>query len=278
MRDAFERFGLEGRAALVTGGSVGLGYHMARGLLASGATVTIAGRRLSALEEAAERLRSEAPRGEVYICAADLSDRESTAALARRATEVMGGVDILVGNAGQDLFQPVDAITDEIHDQVMRVNFGANVDLTRALLPGMRARKWGRLLYSSSATSVRGSAQEGMSLYTASKGALNAFARTVAAEAGHDGITVNSLVLGIYWTDMVAEQFAEVERTAGKGAVDAFIESFASMTCVGRLGRPDEVEGLVQFLASDAGSYVTGTNLRIDGGMSAILKPNPTRG
>jgi NAD(P)-dependent dehydrogenase (short-subunit alcohol dehydrogenase family) len=107
----------------------------------------------------------------------------------------MGGVDILVGNAGQDLFQPVDAITDEIHDQIMRVNFGANVDLTRALLPGMRARKWGRILYSSSATSVRGSAQEGMSLYTASKGALNAFARTVATEAGHDGITVNSLVL-----------------------------------------------------------------------------------
>jgi short-subunit dehydrogenase len=77
MRDGFERFRLEGRAALVTGGSLGLGYHMARGLLASGATVTIAGRRLAALEDAAERLRSESPRGEVKVCAADLSERRA---------------------------------------------------------------------------------------------------------------------------------------------------------------------------------------------------------
>ncbi|BDE12515.1 MULTISPECIES: SDR family NAD(P)-dependent oxidoreductase [Mycobacterium] len=274
MSAGFELFDLTGRTALVTGGSTGLGYHMARGLLKSGATVVIAARRESLLKEAADKLAEEAPQGNVDIATIDLQDRSSISDLAAATIDKFGGVDIFVGNAGADLFEPVDAITDERMDQIFQINVMANVALTRAFLPRMRQQKWGRLIYSSSTTSVRGSAQEGMSLYTAAKSAMNAFARTAAAETGHDNITVNTIVLGMYWTDMLREHLKLVEGAAGREAVQGFELSFAGMTAAGRLGDCIEIEGAVQLLASDAGSYITGTNFAVDGGMSSMLRPN----
>lgn len=274
MSTGFELFDLTGRTALVTGGSTGLGYHMARGLLKSGATVVIAARRESLLKEAADKLAEEAPQGHVDIATVDLADRSSISDLAAATIEKFGGVDIFVGNAGADLFEPVDAITDERMDQIFQINVMANVALSRAFLPHMRRQKWGRLIYSSSATSVRGSAQEGMSLYTAAKSAMNAFARTAAAETGHDNITVNTIVLGMYWTDMLREHLKLVEGAAGREAVQGFELSFAGMTAAGRLGDCVEIEGAVQLLASEAGSYITGTNFAVDGGMSSMLRPN----
>ena len=114
-------------------------------------------------------------------------------------------------------------------------------------------------------------------MYTAVKGALNSFTRTAAAEAGHDGITVNSLILGMYLTDIVRGIFDQLDKAHGAGAGAAAQNSFASMTALGRLGETPEVEGLIQLLASDAGSYITGANLAIDGGMSIMLRPNPPR-
>lgn len=274
MSTGFEFFDLTGRTALVTGGSTGLGYNMARGLLKSGATVVIAARRESLLKEAADKLAEEAPQGNVDIATVDLQDRSSISDLAAATLDKFGGVDIFVGNAGADLFEPVDAITDERMDQIFQINVMANVALSRAFLPHMRQQKWGRLIYSSSATSVRGSAQEGMSLYTAAKSAMNAFARTAAAETGHDNITVNTIVLGMYWTDMLREHLKLVEGAAGREAVQGFELSFAGMTAAGRLGDCIEIEGAVQLLASDAGSYITGTNFAVDGGMSSMLRPN----
>ena len=148
------------------------------------------------------------------------------------------------------------------------------MELLRAFLPGMRAKQWGRVMFSSSITSVATSAHEGMGVYTASKGALNSFAKTAAAETGHDGITVNSILFGIFMTPMTEEQMVIAEKTYGAAAAKAAIESWSSMTATGRWGRCDEVEGMVQFLASDAGSYITGTNLVIDGGLSIMVKPN----
>jgi NAD(P)-dependent dehydrogenase (short-subunit alcohol dehydrogenase family) len=275
--DAFKKFDLTGRTAVVTGGGTGLGYFMARGLARSGATVVLAARRESVLKEAADKMAAEAPQGHVEYATVDLGDRDSIDDFARATIERFGGIDILIGNAGADLFEPVDQISYANFDQVMQINVAANIALMRAYVPHMRQQKWGRIMFSSSATSLAGSAQEGMSVYTAAKGGLNAFARTAAAELGHDNITVNSVVFGMYLTDMVKEHLKVVEAAAGIDAVRGFEVSFASMTAAGRLGDCQEVEGLAQLLASDAGSYITGSNLVIDGGMSAMLRPNEPR-
>lgn len=271
---AFAKFDLTGRTAVVTGGGTGVGYYMARGLARSGARVLIGARRAEVLEKAAARLRDEAG-GEVSSATVDLADRESIRSFADGAISRLGGVDIFVGNAGQEFFQPIDALTDETLEQAMQVNLLSNLQLTRAFLPGMRKKRWGRILFSSSATSIAGAAAPGMTTYTATKGALNSAVHTIAAECGHDGITCNTILLGIYLTDILGNYFEMIRQSQGESARAATIAAMSSGSACGRLGRADEVEGLIQFLASDAAAYITGSNLCADGGMTTLLQPNP---
>ena len=271
--DAFKKFDLTGKTAVVTGGATGLGYYMTRGLMRSGAKVMMAARRENVLKEAAETLRAETKSGEILYHTVDLNQRDTIKTFSEHAIKTMGGVDIFIGNAGQDIFEQVDKITDPVIDQMFQVNVSSNMELMRDFLPHMRKNKWGRVLFSSSGTSINTSAQEGMGVYAATKSALNAFARSAAAETGHDGITVNSIVLGMYMTPMLADHLAMVEKTH-PGASKAFTDSFGSMTAIGRLGRCDEIEGLIQLLASNAGSYITGGNIVPDGGLTIMLRPN----
>lgn len=275
MTHAFGMFELHGRTALVTGGGTGLGLHMTRALLRAGAKVLICGRRDAVLEAAAARLAQDDLPGRLLCHGVDLADRASIRQLIAFAHDELGGVDIFIGNAGQDMLQHVAQITDEAIDQMMQVNLSANVELVRAFVPAMRSKHWGRIIFSSSATTVCSTPHEGAGMYTAVKGALNSFTRTIAAEVGHDGVTVNSLILGMYLTDIVRDIFKQLEAAHGPGAGRAAQDSFASMTAVGRLGECHEVEGLIHLLASDAGSYITGANLAIDGGLSIMLRPNP---
>ena len=275
MGQAFEKFNLEGKTAVVTGGGTGLGYYMTRGLMRSGAKVMIAARREEVLEAAAQKLRSESDAGEVVFHTLDLNDRANVEHFARRAIETLGGVDIFVGNAAQDGLEKLEAVTDDNVDFMMQVNLISNIQLVRAFVPGMREKRWGRIMFSSSTNATKATAHEGTSIYAATKGALNSYSRVAAAELGHDGITVNSLLLGMYFTDMVQGVYDMIEREHGGGAGQQFIEAFGSMMMSGRLGREDEVEGMMQYLASDAASYVTGTEFCIDGGLNSMLRPNP---
>ena len=274
MSNAFKKFDLTDKTAVVTAGGTGMGYYMTRGLMRSGAKVLIAARRENVLQEAAEKLRSESEAGEVLYHTVDLADRASIKSFSDYAIDTLNGVDIFIGNAAQDIFEPLDSIADANIDQMLQVNLSSNMELTRNFLPHMRQNKWGRILFSSSCTSLLSAAQDGMSIYTATKSALNSFARTAAAETGHDGITVNSLALGVYRTEMMDELLERMEQTAGAEAVKAYTDSYTSMTALGRLARPDEVEGMIQFIASDAGSYFTGTTTALDGGMTSMLRPN----
>jgi len=273
MDDAFAKFDLTGRAAVVTGGATGLGYYMTRGLARSGARVLIAARRADVLAKAADELNCGLGAERVFCHPVDLAERASVQDLAEYATGPFGGVDIFVGNAAQDFLEPLDDIRDESIDQILQVNVTANVQLFRAFLPGMRARRWGRVLFSSSAAAVCAPANDNMAMYTATKGALNAFTRAAANEAGPDGITVNTLILGLFLTDMVAEAIEGYTQTYGAEAGAAFNRSFTNMTSLARLGDCEDVEGLVQLLASDAGGYITGANVAIDGGLSVMLRP-----
>ena len=265
---AFDKFDLTGKSAVVTGGGTGIGYNIARALVTSGANVLICSRREDVLKDSVEKLNSDPDaKGEVSYKVFDLSDRTLIDELANHAIETFGGVDIFVGNAGQDLLGPIDTISDEVVDMSMQVNFSSNVALFRKFLPYMRQRKWGRVILSSSSASMACPCAEGMSAYAASKGAMNAYTRAAAAETGHDNITVNSLLLGVFMTKMLADVVAQVG--------EEFVRGYKEMTSLGRLAECEEVEGLIQLLASDAGSYITGACLAIDGGLTAMLKPNP---
>ena len=273
--NAFTKFDLTGRTAVVTAGATGMGYYMARGLARSGAKVVIAQRTKDIVEASAKRLREESKGGgEIIAETVDLADRKSVHAFNQRVLAQLGHVDIFLGNAGQDNFEPIEKLSGEMIDQTFQVNVVSIMEMMRDFVPGMRKQRWGRIMFSSSTTSLAAAAQEGMASYTASKGALNSLAHTAAVELGHDGITVNCIVWGMYVTEMVQRHMTLLEETRGKEAVKAFFDSFSSMTARGRLGRPDEVEGLIQLLASDAGGYITGTNLCADGGMAIMLRPN----
>jgi NAD(P)-dependent dehydrogenase (short-subunit alcohol dehydrogenase family) len=271
----FSRFDLTGRLALVTGGATGLGFHMARALARAGAHVLIAARREAVLREATERLNADPLiDGRASWFPVDLARRDSIRALADHASALKDGVDIFVGNAGQDFNEHLVDIKDESIDRILQVNVSANIELARAFVPGMRARRWGRFLFSSLVSTIVTSPHEGIIMYTATKGALNALTRTLAAECGHDNITANALVLGFFVTDMVRHAEQLLRETQGEDAARAFMNDFVGMTALGRAGDPAELEGLVQLLASDAGSYITGTNLVVDGGMAIMLRSN----
>jgi len=272
----FEKFNLRGKTALVTGGATGLGYHMTKALAQAGATVLIAARREEVLRDATKKLMQDSEIHDIRWHPVDLASRDSVQALSNYALEALGGIDIFIGNAGQDFNEHLLNIKNESIDQIMQVNISANVELVRAFLPGMRNKNWGRILFSSSVSTVVSSPHEGIGMYTATKGALNAFTRTVAAEAGHQNITANSLIIGFFVTDMVKQAQELLRTTQGEDAARIFMEDFVGMTALGRAGNPEELEGLIQLLASDAGSYITGTNLVVDGGMSIMLRPNGT--
>lgn len=276
MSNAFARFDLTGKTALVTGGATGMGYHIARALARSGARVMIAARRENLLKAAADRLNEDPLiNGRVTWHPVDLADRASTKALADHASKTMGGVDIYVGNAAIPGYCPVDALTDESIDTMQRVNVTANIELVRAFLPHMRSKKWGRIIFISSAGSTIAPALEGLSMYGAAKAALESFARVVAAETGRDAITANSLVLGAFRTEMYQETFDMLEKQDGPGAGKAFSNAIACMTALGHVGEPDDIEGAIQLLASDAGRYITGASIPVDAGMLIMMRPNP---
>jgi NAD(P)-dependent dehydrogenase (short-subunit alcohol dehydrogenase family) len=273
LKTAYSKFELVGKTALVTGGGTGLGYYMARGLARSGAKVMIAARRAEVLKEAAQSLMAEAPGSEVIYTTMDLNDRSSVEQLKDDAIAGLGGVDIFVGNAAQDDPEPIGFIKDETIDRLLQVNVAANIRLTQFFLPHMIEKQWGRIIYSSSIGSKKAAADVGTSVYGACKSALNAYARLAAAEVGHHNITANSIIIGLYQSVMFDDALRELEESQGPEVAKALYDSFATMTALSRIGQPEELEGVIQLLASEAGRNISGTEFTVDGGMDIMMKP-----
>jgi NAD(P)-dependent dehydrogenase (short-subunit alcohol dehydrogenase family) len=248
---------------------------MARGLLRSGARVLISGRRRDALEKACATLREEVPGATVRLDTVDLYDRASIDAFTARALAETGGVDIFVGNAGAVHAQHFGDITYEETDRVLQLNLIANIALSQAFIPHMKKQAWGRFIYSSSTASELAAPLCANVVYAASKSGLNAFARALAGDLGRHGITVNNILFGMFLTTISLEAFRKLKETQGEAALNALVRSFTEMTALGRLGEAEEVEGLVQLLASDAGRYITGTSIPIDGGTSIMMTAFP---
>ena len=248
-------FDLTGKVALITGGNKGLGKAMARGFAESGADVVIASRHESELKTALDEILAGTGRQGAYLVA-DMAIREDVKKLARFALERMGKVDILVNNAGMNAPQPIDGITDETWDKVVEVNLTSVMGLTREIVPQMKSRRWGRVVHISS---VLGQvSKEKRNAYSATKSALMGLARANALDLGPFNVTVNCIAPGPFLTDMPMSILSDAEK-----------QVFAERTALGRWAQPRELVGPVLMLCSDAGGYITGQTIFVDGGWLA---------
>jgi NAD(P)-dependent dehydrogenase (short-subunit alcohol dehydrogenase family) len=246
------RFSLEGRIALVTGGSSGIGFAIAEALHGAGASIVLCARRAGVLQDAVDRLGSRAA-----ACNGDVTERAQHAALTARAAAPFGAPDIVVHAAGLNARQPWDRVDDAAWDSQIESMLAAPFFLSRALLPAMRGRGWGRVLNIASLQSVR--AMPDSIPYGAAKGGVMQATRAMAEAWGRFGITCNAIAPGFFPTALTAPVFADADRAA----------RLAAQTCLGRNGRLEDLQGAAVFLCSPAADYVTGQTLFVDGGFTA---------
>jgi NAD(P)-dependent dehydrogenase (short-subunit alcohol dehydrogenase family) len=252
MTTVLARFSLQGRVALVTGGSSGIGLAIAQALHEAGAAIVLCARRPEALAAVAAQLGPRAA-----ACTGDVAQRADLAGIAARAAEPFGAPDIVVHAAGLNARQPWEAVEDAAWDAQVESMLAAPFFLSRHLLPAMRARGWGRVLNIASLQSVR--AMPDSIPYGAAKGGVMQATRAMAEAWGRFGVTCNAIAPGFFPTALTAPVFADAERAA----------RLAGQTCLGRNGRLEDLHGAAVFLCSPAADYVTGQTLFVDGGFTA---------
>jgi NAD(P)-dependent dehydrogenase (short-subunit alcohol dehydrogenase family) len=250
--DVLGRFDLTDRVAVVTGGSRGIGFAIARGFAAVGAKVVVASRKAEACERAAAVLREGG--AEALAVPTHVGDLQQVASLVERTVERFGALDIVVNNAANALAQPVGSITPEALEKSHATNLRGPLFLVQEALPSLRASGRGVVINVISAGVFMHSG--GLSLYASAKSGLLALTRSMAAELAPDRIRVNALAPGTVDTDMV------------RATDPAAQERMATVSLLGRMAAPEEMIGPALFLASDASSYVTGQVLVADGGLT----------
>jgi NAD(P)-dependent dehydrogenase (short-subunit alcohol dehydrogenase family) len=241
---------LEGRTALITGASSGIGAACARRLAASGAHVLLSGRHAQRLAAVAETCD-----GRATILPAELAEPDGPAALAEQVKSQAGALDVLVNSAGYGDVVSTTRIRPEDIDRVFAVNVRAPLLLASRLVPGMIARRRGSIVNISSVVGSMGTPFQ--AAYSATKGALDAMTRSLAREYGSAGIRVNSIAAGLIATEMWGDKLSD----------PALVEGGAQFTAVQAWGKPEMVADAVLFLACDASAYITGQTLFVDGGM-----------
>ncbi|KNZ33479.1 MAG: gluconate 5-dehydrogenase [Methylibium sp. NZG] len=248
-------FDLSGKRALVTGGNSGIGEAMAQALGAAGAQVLLVARRAAELEAAASRLQRDGVAASWL--AADLTQVDAIRALAQDAEARLGGVDIVIHAAGVNLRQPFAEVTPEAWATQLALHLTAPFFLTQALAPGMKQRRWGRVITIASLQSQRAFANSAP--YGAGKGGVVQLTRAIAQAWSPHGITCNAIGPGFFPTALTAAVFDD----------PALAQRHAAQTCIGRNGALDDLHGATVFLASDASAYITGQTLMVDGGYTA---------
>jgi NAD(P)-dependent dehydrogenase (short-subunit alcohol dehydrogenase family) len=250
-----ELFSLDGRVAVVTGGSSGIGRSIARGLAGAGASVVLVARGTPALEETAQSLRAVG--GQAAWVGADLGDRAALQRAAEGAAAAFGEPDILVNCAGINLRPPMGKLTAAEWDQTMAVNLTAPFLLGQRFGPVMAQRGWGRIINVASQQAARAFGNSGG--YGASKGGLVSLTRSQSEAWAAQGVCCNAISPGFVITPLTREAASDPGRSA----------ALAARTMIGRNGEPEDFEGVAVFLASRASGYVTGQLIFVDGGFSA---------
>jgi NAD(P)-dependent dehydrogenase (short-subunit alcohol dehydrogenase family) len=256
---------LDGRRALVTGGSKGLGLAMATLFAASGADVAIVARRPEGLEEAKRGIEAAA-KGRVVTVAADVARAPDVRRAFEAAEAALGGIDILVNNAGTSQTGRFEEVTDEVWQADLDLKLFAAIRLARLALPGMKQRRWGRII---NVLNIGAKAPRAGGAPTAvSRAAGMALTKVLAGEGAPFNVLVNALLVGV----IVSDQW--VRRHAAQGANVPFEEFTGKMGAnvpLGRMGTAEEFASVACFLASDNAGYVTGTAINVDGGSSPVV-------
>jgi NAD(P)-dependent dehydrogenase (short-subunit alcohol dehydrogenase family) len=247
-------FSLEGRCALVTGASRGIGAATAQALDRAGARVALTARGREDLEGVARTLAHDP-----VVIAADLGERAAPADVARRCLDAFGAVDVLVNNAAAAARLPAVDNDATLIDHLLAVNVRAPLLLIAALVPAMVAQRRGSIVNLSSVSALVGTPRR--AAYAASKGAIDAATRSLARELGPSGIRINSVAPGVVDTALWARN----------KIIPGVIEGIEAQTPLGRWGAPDDIADVIVFLASDAARFVTGETISADGGMARTL-------
>ncbi|HEY8564469.1 MAG TPA: 3-hydroxybutyrate dehydrogenase [Beijerinckiaceae bacterium] len=258
---------LQGKTALVTGSTSGIGLAIARAFAKEGANIVLNG--LGKPEEIeAARAGIESDFGvKVVHSPADMTKPDEIAAMVRLGEETFGSVDVLVNNAGIQHVSPVEDFPPEKWDQIIAINLSSAFHATRAAVPGMKARKWGRIINTASAHSLVASPFK--SAYVAAKHGIAGFTKTIALEVATFGVTVNCISPGYVWTPLVERQIPDTMKARGLTKEQVINDVLLQAQPTKEFVTVEQVAALAVFLCSDAASQITGTNLSMDGGWTA---------
>jgi 3-hydroxybutyrate dehydrogenase len=252
---------LEGKVALVTGSTSGIGLAIARAFAAEGAKVMLNGFGDSA---EIETVRNEL--GAAYD-AADLSDPKQIEQMIRHCTDELGAPDILVNNAGIQHVSPVETFPPEKWDAILAINLSAVFHTTRLTIPAMKQKAWGRIINTASAHSIVASPNK--SAYVAAKHGVAGFTKAVALEAARDNVTVNCISPGYVWTTLVENQIPDTMKARNLTREQVVNDVLLAAQPTKRFVTPEEVAAFALFLCRDEAGSITGANLSMDGGWTA---------
>jgi NAD(P)-dependent dehydrogenase (short-subunit alcohol dehydrogenase family) len=255
---------MKDRVAVVTGGSKGIGIAVARRFAESGARVAILARGAEDLKAAREALAKDGLQARDYVC--DVSKAADISATYEKIVKDHGKVDILVNNAGTSRAMPFESVTDAIWQEDLDLKLFAAIRLSRLVWPGMKERKWGRII---NVLNIGAKAPAAASTPTSvSRAAGMALTKAMANEGAGHNILVNAMLVGLIVSDQWVKRHA---KTAPQSDFDAFTKDLAKAVPMGRMGRAEEFANLACLLASDQGSYITGTAINVDGGRSPVV-------
>ncbi len=248
----------DNKTVIVTGGGGGIGGAIGRAFAAEGARVAVLDLNLEAAEKTAASIRDTGGNAAAFGC--DITDRASVDAAVAATESRLGLIDVLVNNAGWDVFRPFTKTEPAQWDRLIAINLVGALHMHHAVLPGMAARKAGRIVNISSDAARVGSSGE--AVYAACKGGIVAFSKTIAREHARHGITVNVVCPGPTDTAL----FADYKE--GAGNPEKLVEAFTRSIPLGRIGQPKDLPGAILFFASDDAAYVTGQVLSVSGGLT----------
>jgi 3-hydroxybutyrate dehydrogenase len=252
---------LQGKVALVTGSTSGIGLAIARALAAEGARLMING-----FGDAAEIDREVNELGAIHD-PADMAKPAEIERMMKRCADELGGPDILVNNAGIQHVSPVETFPPDKWDAIIAINLSSAFHTTRLAVPGMKHQKWGRIINTASAHSLVASPNK--SAYVAAKHGIAGFTKTVALETARDGITANCISPGYVWTPLVEKQIPDTMKARGLTREQVMNDVLLAAQPTKRFVTPEEVAALAVFLCRDDAASITGSNLSMDGGWTA---------
>ena len=257
---------LDGRSAIVTGGSKGLGLAIAKEFAASGGDVAILARDQATLADARAEIQKIGGKGKVLAISCDVSKAGPIQAACDQANREFGKVDIFVNNAGQSTRGPSETLTDEQWQADLDLKLFAQIRFCRILMPQMKQRKWGRII---SVLNIGAKAPGADSAPTSvSRAAQMALTKAMSQEGAPHNVLVNSLHVGVIVSDQIRRRY---DRERPNVSFEEFVAQAGKGVPMGRMGRAEEFASVATFLASDAASYVTGCAINVDGGRSPVV-------